>query len=150
MLFLFSEVGEQDAPTRIRVGSHLDVPQVLETYGEDGASGLALAPELVAASDAPAARPRHRRPRATSSCATRSWCTRRSRTTGRGPRFMAQPPLMPAAPYELERADGAYSRPWRSRSVGPATPRSGGAETRTGGKPPSSAGRPAGRGARGR
>ncbi|MET9871191.1 hypothetical protein ABZZ16_34600, partial [Streptomyces sp. NPDC006386] len=25
------------------------------------------------------------------------------------PRFMAQPPLMPAAPYELERADGAYS-----------------------------------------
>ncbi|AEB46308.1 hypothetical protein VAB18032_26050 [Micromonospora maris AB-18-032] len=22
---------------------------------------------------------------------------------------MAQPPLMPAAPYELERADGAYS-----------------------------------------
>ncbi|KOG86753.1 phytanoyl-CoA dioxygenase, partial [Streptomyces varsoviensis] len=51
MLFLFSEVGEQDAPTRIRVGSHLDVPKVLEKYGEDGASGPALAPELVAASD---------------------------------------------------------------------------------------------------
>ena len=28
---------------------------------------------------------------------------------GTRPRFMAQPPLMPAAPYELERADGAYS-----------------------------------------
>jgi len=26
MLFLFSDVGEDDAPTRIRVGSHLDVP----------------------------------------------------------------------------------------------------------------------------
>lgn len=27
MLFLFSEAGEADAPTRIRVGSHLDVPR---------------------------------------------------------------------------------------------------------------------------
>ncbi|WP_190113397.1 phytanoyl-CoA dioxygenase family protein, partial [Streptomyces cinnamoneus] len=108
MLFLFSEVGEQDAPTRIRVGSHLDVPKVLEKYGEDGASGLTLAPDLVAASDhrplalatgspgdvflchpflVHAAQPHH----------------------GVRPRFMAQPPLMPAAPYELERADGTYS-----------------------------------------
>lgn len=108
MLFLFSEVGEEDAPTRIRVGSHLDVPKVLEKYGEDGASGLTLAPDLVAASDhrplalatgspgdvflchpflVHAAQPHH----------------------GVRPRFMAQPPLLPAAPYELERADGAYS-----------------------------------------
>ncbi|MFI5752275.1 phytanoyl-CoA dioxygenase family protein [Streptomyces sp. NPDC051644] len=108
MLFLFSEVGAEDAPTRIRVGSHVDVPKVLEKYGEDGASGLALAPDLVAASDhrplalatgspgdvflchpflVHAAQPHH----------------------GVRPRFMAQPPLMPAAPYELERADGAYS-----------------------------------------
>ncbi|WP_436762218.1 phytanoyl-CoA dioxygenase family protein [Streptosporangium sp. V21-05] len=108
MLFLFSEVGEEDAPTRIRVGSHLDVPKVLEEYGEEGASGLVLAPDLVAASDhrplalatgspgdvflchpflVHAAQPHH----------------------GVRPRFMAQPPLMPAAPYELERADGAYS-----------------------------------------
>ncbi|MGL4178434.1 MAG: phytanoyl-CoA dioxygenase family protein [Dermatophilaceae bacterium] len=36
LLFLFSEIGEQDAPTRIRVGSHLDVPAVLAPYGEDG------------------------------------------------------------------------------------------------------------------
>ena len=84
------------------------MPKVLERYGEDGASGLALAPDLVAASDhrplalatgspgdvflchpflVHAAQPHH----------------------GVRPRFMAQPPLMPAAPYELERADGAYS-----------------------------------------
>jgi hypothetical protein len=29
MLFLFSEVGPDDAPTRVKVGSHLDVPPFL-------------------------------------------------------------------------------------------------------------------------
>ncbi|MEU0786947.1 phytanoyl-CoA dioxygenase [Streptomyces sp. NPDC006173] len=108
MLFLFSEVGGEDAPTRIRVGSHLDVPKVLEPCGEEGANGLAIAPDLVAASahrplalaaGSPgdvflchpflvhAAQPHH----------------------GARPRFMAQPALMPAAPYEPERADGPYS-----------------------------------------
>jgi hypothetical protein len=50
MLFLFSEVGEQDAPTRVRVGSHLDVPPVLLPYGEEGASGFDLGPHVDAAS----------------------------------------------------------------------------------------------------
>ncbi|MGW4604281.1 phytanoyl-CoA dioxygenase [Streptomyces sp. NPDC004532] len=50
MLFLFSEVGEEDAPTRIRVGSHLDVPPVLEPYGERGASFMELGPKVDAAS----------------------------------------------------------------------------------------------------
>ena len=36
MLFLFSDVGGEDAPTRIRVGSHLDVPAVLAPAGEKG------------------------------------------------------------------------------------------------------------------
>jgi hypothetical protein len=36
MLFLFSDVGEDDAPTRIRVGSHLDVPSALAATGDDG------------------------------------------------------------------------------------------------------------------
>lgn len=36
MLFLFSDVSPDDAPTRIRVGSHLDVPMLLEPGGEDG------------------------------------------------------------------------------------------------------------------
>jgi hypothetical protein len=36
MLFLFSDVGEHDAPTRIRVGSHLDVPAALAPAGATG------------------------------------------------------------------------------------------------------------------
>ena len=36
MLFLFSEVGDQDAPTRIRVGSHLEVARMLAPAGEAG------------------------------------------------------------------------------------------------------------------
>jgi hypothetical protein len=37
-LFLFTDVDESDGPTRIRVGSHLDVPRVLAPYGETGVS----------------------------------------------------------------------------------------------------------------
>ncbi|MFF6956842.1 MULTISPECIES: phytanoyl-CoA dioxygenase family protein [unclassified Streptomyces] len=108
MLFLFTEVDEENAPTRIRVGSHLDVPAVLAPYGEAGASILAVSEQIAAATEhrplalatgspgdvylchpflVHAAQPHH----------------------GSRPRFMAQPPLLPAAPYELERADGGYS-----------------------------------------
>jgi hypothetical protein len=50
MLFLFSEVDEHNAPTRIRVGSHWDVPAVLLPYGDRGAPGNRLGPEVDAAS----------------------------------------------------------------------------------------------------
>ena len=36
MLFLFSDVGEHDAPTRIRVGSHADIARQLAPAGEEG------------------------------------------------------------------------------------------------------------------
>jgi Phytanoyl-CoA dioxygenase (PhyH) len=36
MLVLFSDVGDDDAPTRIRVGSHVGIPRVLIPYGEEG------------------------------------------------------------------------------------------------------------------
>jgi len=39
MLFLFSDVGPDDAPTRIKVGSHLDVPPLLRAAGTDGMTG---------------------------------------------------------------------------------------------------------------
>jgi hypothetical protein len=107
MLFLFSEVGVDDAPTRIRVGSHLDIPRLLEPAGEEGMSFLELAQQfgaterrpLVLATGHPgdvylchpflvhAAQPHH----------------------GSRPRFMAQPPLYPAEPLSLDRADGNYS-----------------------------------------
>ena len=42
MLFLFSDVGEADAPTRIRAGSHLDMARLLKPAGEVGMSHLML------------------------------------------------------------------------------------------------------------
>ncbi|WP_406000823.1 phytanoyl-CoA dioxygenase family protein [Streptomyces sp. NBC_00829] len=96
MLFLFTEVGEADAPTRIRVGSHHDMPTLLAPYGEKGAAIMDLGPaidaasahrEVVYATGRPgdvylchpflvhAAQPHH----------------------GTRPRFMAQPPLYPAS-----------------------------------------------------
>src|SRR5205809_1490003 len=35
-LFLFTDVGDADAPTEILVGSHLEVPRVLAPFGERG------------------------------------------------------------------------------------------------------------------
>src|SRR5882757_1920284 len=42
MLFLFSDVTDQDAPTRIRAGSHLDMARFLAPAGEIGMSHLVL------------------------------------------------------------------------------------------------------------
>jgi hypothetical protein len=50
MLFLFSEVGPDDAPTRIRVGSHLDVPPLLAHAGEEGREWFELCGDAVPAS----------------------------------------------------------------------------------------------------
>jgi hypothetical protein len=47
MLFLFSDVGEADAPTRIRVGSHLDVPAALAEFGEAGTNPESVIPALL-------------------------------------------------------------------------------------------------------
>ena len=55
MLFLFSDIGDQDAPTRIRVGSHLDVPPILAPAGEQGMSFLDLAHRLGSTSTRPIA-----------------------------------------------------------------------------------------------
>jgi hypothetical protein len=108
MLFLFSDVGQDDAPTRIRAGSHLDIARMLAPAGEDGLSLRELAtngfaetaqrPEVLATGEAGtvylchpflvhAAQP-HRRTR---------------------PRFMAQPPLAPVAELVRKREGGAYS-----------------------------------------
>ncbi|MGI5459418.1 phytanoyl-CoA dioxygenase family protein [Streptomyces sp. CA-249302] len=108
MLFLFSEVTEENAPTRIRVGSHLDVPAVLEPYGEEGASFMELGPKVAEAS---AARPlayATGRPGDVYLC--HPFLVHAAQPHhGTRPRFMAQPPLMPAVPYDLNRADGNYS-----------------------------------------
>ena len=102
MLFLFSDVGEKDAPTRIRTGSHLAVARALRGKGERGMSAMELAaaldevsggmPEALAIGEAGtvylchpflahAAQPHQ----------------------GDHPRFMAQPPLYPKTAFDLNR-----------------------------------------------
>jgi hypothetical protein len=50
MLFLFSDVGEGDAPTRIRVGSHADVARQLAPAGAEGLTLRELAADGFATS----------------------------------------------------------------------------------------------------
>ena len=107
MLFLFSDVGDDDAPTRIRVGSHLDVARVLEPAGAAGLSFMQLAERLAPTESLPIAH-------ATGAAGTVYLCHpflvhAAQPHRGRRPRFMAQPPLYTAVPFELERADGDYS-----------------------------------------
>lgn len=100
MLCLFSDVGEHDAPTRIRIGSHRHIARQLAPAGEvgmtlgqlaaDGFAGSAECKETLATGEAGtvylchpflvhAAQP-HR---------------------GTRPRFMAQPPLLPKEPLRV-------------------------------------------------
>jgi hypothetical protein len=109
MLFLFSDVAADDAPTRIRAGSHLEMARLLARAGDEGRSLAELArnefaetahcPQVAATGDAGtvylchpflvhAAQPHQ----------------------GARPRFMAQPPLLPASgQLQLSREDGDYA-----------------------------------------
>jgi len=107
MLFLFSDVTKDDAPTSIKPGSHIEVSRLLKPYGEEGLSFIELAQKLnatsfgddVFATGKPgtvylchpflvhASQPHH----------------------GKNPRFMAQPPLLPSQDLQIERQDGNYS-----------------------------------------
>ncbi|MER7283712.1 phytanoyl-CoA dioxygenase family protein [Dactylosporangium sp. NPDC000244] len=101
LLFLFTDVDERNAPTRVRVGSHMDIPPLLAPFGEDGASIMDLGPRIDAVSAhrdqvlatgragdvflchpflVHAAQPHH----------------------GDRPRFLGQPPLEPVGPYPAE------------------------------------------------
>ncbi|TXL71462.1 phytanoyl-CoA dioxygenase family protein [Vineibacter terrae] len=108
MLFLLSDVGPHDAPTRIRAGSHIDVARQLAPAGEDGLSLAELASSGFAES---AARPEVH---ATGTAGTVYLCHpflvhAAQQHHGTQPRFMAQPPLHPAEPLRLMRDDGAYA-----------------------------------------
>jgi hypothetical protein len=112
MLFLFTDVAAGDAPTRIRVGSHLDVPPILARYGDGGASIFRLGPQLA---DATTHRPLAL---ATGHAGDVFLCHpflvhAAQPHHGTHPRFMAQPPLYPAGypdgELELDRPDGSYT-----------------------------------------
>jgi hypothetical protein len=104
MLFLFSEVGPDDAPTQLRVGSHLDVPQFLEPPGDDGLAWMTLCEQVVPES---AGRPVEL---ATGSIGDVYLCHpflvhAGSAHRGRTPRFMAQPPLRLSGQLDLDSAN---------------------------------------------
>jgi Phytanoyl-CoA dioxygenase (PhyH) len=107
MLFLFSDVGIADAPTRIRVGSHFDVARILAPAGESGMPFMQLAQRLDESADRPEVL-------ATGEAGTVYLCHpflvhAAQAHHGSEPRFLAQPPLGMAEPFQLERADGSYS-----------------------------------------
>lgn len=94
MLFLFSDVGDDDAPTRIRVGSHFDIARRLAPAGE---SGLTLADLAANGFDETS----HRREvLASGEAGTVYLCHpflvhAAQPHRGTRPRFLAQPPLLP-------------------------------------------------------
>lgn len=93
MLFLFTDVGEEDAPTRLRAGSHKDIARALVPAGEAGLSLRELIPHIADTSARPEVF-------ATGSAGTVYLCHPflvHSAQMHRGsePRFLAQPPLLP-------------------------------------------------------
>jgi len=107
MLFLFSDVSDLDAPTRIRIGSHLDVARLLKSAGEQGMSFMELAQKL---DDLPA----RDEVLATGKAGTVYLCHpfvvhAAQPHRGREPRFLAQPPLVPRQDPMIERPDGKYT-----------------------------------------
>jgi hypothetical protein len=108
MLFLFSDVGERDAPTRIRVGSHLRVAKLLAPMGEDGLSAMEIA--TAAAQETCGMEEVLAMGRAGTVYLCHPFLVHAAQThRGEWPRFLAQPPLYPRVPLELERVDGDYS-----------------------------------------
>lgn len=106
MLFLFSDVGEDDAPTRIRVGSHLAIARRLAPHGE---AGMTLG-ELASTGFSESAHCREAR--ATGAAGTVYLCHpflvhAAQPHRGQSPRFLGQPALLPSAPLDPMRSDGA-------------------------------------------
>jgi len=117
MLFLFSDVGENDAPTRIRVGSHIIVARVLAPAGQEGMSMIEISTAAAAATQGA------EEVLATGSAGTVYLCHpfllhAAQPHRGQTPRFMAQPPLFPRAPFELDRINGDHSPVERAIRIG--------------------------------
>jgi len=101
MLFLFSDVGQLEAPTMIRISSHLDVAKILEVEGEVGLSFMELAEKLDRL-------PKREKVFATGRAGTVYLChpfiVHAAREhKGVKPKFMAQPPLLPRTDFDISR-----------------------------------------------
>lgn len=105
MLFLFSDVSEQDAPTRIRIGSHFEIAKQLEPAGEAGLGFTEIDYDCTAhCAEAVAV----------GAAGTVYLCHpflvhAAQSHHGKEPRFIAQPPLYTAQPFRLHRDDNKYS-----------------------------------------
>jgi len=107
MLFLFSDTTAADAPTRLRVGSHLDVARLLAPAGETGLTVQELSAQLDECIH-------QEEVLATGKAGTVYLCHpflvhAAQEHWGTQPRFMAQPPLYPAEAFSLFRPNGNYS-----------------------------------------
>jgi hypothetical protein len=108
MLFLFSDVELDDAPTRLRIGSHLDIARRLAPHGD---GGLTIG-ELASTGFAESA---HRSEAlATGPAGTVYLCHpflvhAAQPHRGISPRFLAQPALLPSIPLDPARTDGKAS-----------------------------------------
>ena len=103
LLFLFSEVTEADAPTKVRPGSHRVAARLLAPYGDEGAEFFAFAREAVPATD--------HLPTAYATGApgdvviVHPFLVHSAQLHhGTRPRFMAQPPLLPSGLPGLDAA----------------------------------------------
>jgi hypothetical protein len=99
MLFLFSDVGPDDAPTRIRKGSHAAIARELLPYGEAGATLRQLSAYGYASTADCEIEV------ATGAAGTVYLCHpflvhAAQPHRGRRPRFMAQPPLLPKGEFD--------------------------------------------------
>lgn len=108
MLFLFSDIGPDDAPTRIRIGSHRDVVPLLAPSGDAGREWMALCQEAVRASQ--------HRPEtlATGRAGDVYLCHPflihgAQPHHGSGVRFIAQPPLAPIGDLDFARDEAGSS-----------------------------------------
>jgi hypothetical protein len=115
-LFLYSDVGEDDAPTRIRVGSHLDVPPLLAPYGDADIPGDDIYPKLGVGEHRSVAL-------ATGEAGTVYLCHpylvhAAQKHRGREPRFLSQPPLGLREPLRTDRPAAALSPVERALKLG--------------------------------
>lgn len=107
LLFLFSDVGPDDAPTRLRLGSHLEAARLLGRAGRP-VDFFDAAERLVALTD-------HLPEAAATGEAGDVWLCHpfvvhaAQRHRGERVRFMAQPPLAGTGPIDPTRPDGERS-----------------------------------------
>lgn len=99
MLFLLSDIGPDDAPTRIRRGSHAAIARELLPYGEAGATLRQLSADGYASTQACAV------DLATGAAGTVYLCHpflvhAAQPHRGAEPRFLAQPPLLPTGEFD--------------------------------------------------